>query len=128
MGSITGTEVYYAITDHLRDMEDLNEGLFTDPTIDWNPLSGFELGCGQSEFYNISELEPDLEDLDVVLFRVEASAGTQSSVEMVQLLVEEVTADPAIPTVSEWGLIVITLLMLTAGTVVLGRRRRAAAA
>ena len=33
-----------------------------------------------------------------------------------------------IPTVSEWGLIVMTLLLLTAGTVVLGRRRRAAAA
>ena len=32
-----------------------------------------------------------------------------------------------IPTVSEWGLIVLTLLLLTAGTVVLGRRRRAAA-
>ncbi len=35
--------------------------------------------------------------------------------------------DP-IPTVSEWGLVVMTLLVLTAGTVVIGRRRRAAAA
>lgn len=35
---------------------------------------------------------------------------------------------PAIPTVSEWGLIVMTLLLLTAGTVVLRRRRRLAAA
>jgi hypothetical protein len=34
----------------------------------------------------------------------------------------------AIPTVSEWGLIVMTLLVLTAGTVLLGRRRRPAAA
>ena len=33
-----------------------------------------------------------------------------------------------IPTVSEWGLIVITLLGLTAGTVIFGRRRRPAAA
>ncbi len=32
-----------------------------------------------------------------------------------------------IPAVSEWGLIVMTLLLLTAGTVVLGRRRPAAA-
>ena len=31
----------------------------------------------------------------------------------------------SIPTVSEWGLIVMTLLLLTAGTVVLGRRRKA---
>lgn len=33
-----------------------------------------------------------------------------------------------IPTVSEWGLIILTLLGLTAGTIVFGRRRRAAAA
>ncbi len=33
-----------------------------------------------------------------------------------------------IPTVSEWGLIVMTLLALTAGTIVFGRRRKPAAA
>lgn len=36
------------------------------------------------------------------------------------------TIPPPIPTVSEWGLIVLTLLELTAGTIVIGRRRRAA--
>jgi hypothetical protein len=35
--------------------------------------------------------------------------------------------ESGIPTVSEWGLIILTLLLLTAGTVVIGRRRRAAA-
>ena len=29
-----------------------------------------------------------------------------------------------VPTVSEWGLVLLTLLLLTAGTVVIGRRRR----
>ena len=33
-----------------------------------------------------------------------------------------------IPTMSEWGMIIMTLLLLTAGTVVFGRRRAAAAA
>lgn len=33
-----------------------------------------------------------------------------------------------VPTLSEWGLIIMALLMLTAGTVVFGRRRRPAAA
>ncbi len=33
--------------------------------------------------------------------------------------------DPAIPTVSEWGLVVMTLLTLTAGTIILVRPRRA---
>ncbi len=32
-----------------------------------------------------------------------------------------------VPTVSEWGLIVLTLLAMTGGTVILGRRRTAAA-
>lgn len=36
--------------------------------------------------------------------------------------------EPAIPTVSEWGLIVMTLLALTAGTIVFARRRRPAVA
>jgi hypothetical protein len=35
---------------------------------------------------------------------------------------------PTIPTVSEWGLIVLTLLLLTAGGIVIARRRRSAAA
>ena len=36
-----------------------------------------------------------------------------------------ITGDPfLIPTVSEWGLIVMTVLFLTAGTIVFGRRRR----
>ena len=33
-----------------------------------------------------------------------------------------------IPTVSEWGLIVLTLLGMTAGTIILARRRRPATA
>ena len=35
-------------------------------------------------------------------------------------------AQPAIPATSEWGLVVMTLLALTVGTVVLGRPRRRA--
>jgi len=37
------------------------------------------------------------------------------------------TRQEHIPTVSEWGLIVMALLLMTAGTVVIGRRRPAAA-
>ncbi|MFH1418380.1 MAG: IPTL-CTERM sorting domain-containing protein [Planctomycetota bacterium] len=38
------------------------------------------------------------------------------------------TRPDAVPTVSEWGLIIMTLLLLTAGTIVFARRRRPAAA
>ncbi len=40
---------------------------------------------------------------------------------------EEVECPEPIPTVSEWGLIGLTLLLLTAGTIILAKRRRAAA-
>ena len=35
--------------------------------------------------------------------------------------------NPFIPTVSEWGLIIMTLLLLTAGTIIFARRRKVAA-
>lgn len=41
---------------------------------------------------------------------------------------EEIEEPAPIPTVSQWGLIVMTLLLLTGGTILLGRRRRLAAA
>ncbi len=44
-------------------------------------------------------------------------------------MISSITVNPAaIPTVSEWGLIVMTLLALTAGTIVFGRWRRPAVA
>ncbi|MCK4659485.1 MAG: IPTL-CTERM sorting domain-containing protein [Phycisphaerae bacterium] len=40
----------------------------------------------------------------------------------------EVSPSSPIPTVSEWGMIAMTLLLLTTGTIVIGRQRRLAAA
>ncbi len=46
-----------------------------------------------------------------------------------QGMIGSITVNAApIPTVSEWGLIIMTLLLLTAGTIVIARRRRPAAA
>ncbi len=42
--------------------------------------------------------------------------------------VPETPPPPLVPTVSEWGLIVLTLLGMTAGTILLARRHRPAAA
>ena len=44
-----------------------------------------------------------------------------------EVCVDGVCVSP-IPTVSEWGLIIMTLLALTAGTIVFARRRRPAVA
>ena len=44
-------------------------------------------------------------------------------------MISSITVNSAeIPTVSEWGLIIMTLLALTAGTIVFGRRRKPALA
>ena len=45
-----------------------------------------------------------------------------------QLVIDTISTGPEIPTVSEWGLIIMTLLLLTAGTIVFRRWRRPAAA
>ena len=52
----------------------------------------------------------------------------QQSLDLAFVITGEPPAPPPIPTVSEWGLIIMTLLLLTAGTVVFARRRRPAAA
>jgi len=58
--------------------------------------------------------------IDAIIQRVEDGSGHVA--DALALLAS------IVPTVSEWGLIVMALVVLTAGTVVLGRRRRATAA
>ena len=83
MGTISGTEVFYAITDVERPMEELNGDLITDPSITWLPLSDFVLDYLDTVSYDLGYHEDD----DVVLFRFEASGEGQSSAEIVQALV-----------------------------------------
>jgi len=114
LGTITVSNVYYAVTNVERPMVDLDEALYTDPGITWVPLTGFSLDYGQTNAIDLGALNPQ----DVLLFRCAASAGGETSEEIIQV------ALPTIPTVSEWGLIILTLLLLTAGTIVFARRRR----
>ena len=58
--------------------------------------------------------------------RIEITVKSDGTLALKSLRLDEFHTP--IPTVSEWGLIVITLLLLTAGTVVIGRRRRPATA
>jgi hypothetical protein len=115
-GPITGTEVYYAITDTEYSMEELDSTLYNDPSITWNPLSNFLLSYGDSTTYNLGNLLVG----DVVLFRFMASGEGETSEEMVQYVV--VAQD--IPTLPEWGMIILTVLLL-ATAVWLMRKRKA---
>lgn len=89
-GPVTGTEVYYAITDVERSMEELNEDRIADPNITWVGLNNFGLGYGATTFYNLGQREPD----DIVIFRVrvQPTGVGDSTLEMVQFRVGELSA------------------------------------
>lgn len=114
LGPITGTDVYYAITDHRRTLEDLNEDLYNDPEITWVALPDFLLSnAGDTDSYNLGELEPS----DIVLLRFVASGEGISTPTIHQL-----QPNAPIPTLSQWGLIVMAGLLLTVGAIVIRRR------
>lgn len=123
LGPITGTDVYYGIIDVNRPLEELNEELYDDPDITWVQLADFQLSSGADPCsYNLGILS----STDFVLFRFVASAeGTQTET------IHQFQPSPPIrrpPTVSEWGLIVMALLLALAGTIAIVRRKQQIAA
>ena len=46
LGPITGTDVYYAVSNIERSFEQLNGDLYIDPDITWNQLDDFQLDMG----------------------------------------------------------------------------------
>jgi hypothetical protein len=122
LGPITGTNVYWAATDHLRPLTELNDALYTDPSLTWAPLDDFSLlGSGATQDYTLSG--PGLDSASFLLLRfVAAGEGLSTpTIQQIPLAVH------AIPTVSQWGLIILTLLLLASGIFVVYRRRLPAA-
>lgn len=118
LGPITVSDAYYAVTNVERPLESLNDGLLADPAVTWVPLDGCTLNYGETKTFEL----PPLATPKVLLFRCDAEAGGEVSREYVQFRL------PGVPTVSEWGLIILTLLLLTVGTILVARRRRPVAA
>lgn len=118
LGGITVSNVSYAICNVARPLEELNDGLLADPTLTWVPLGGFSLSYGEMTPLDLGPIAAP----EVVLLRFEAVGGGQTTTEIIQFRA------PSVPTVSEWGLIILTLLLLTAGTILVARRRRVATA
>lgn len=118
LGEVDLTDVHYAITDVWRTMEELNEDLFTDRDIDWIALESGPINYEGTVSYEIPQLAPE----DVLLFRFEATEEVQTSREILQY-----GKPRAIPAVSEWGVVVMVLLVLSAGTIVFRRFRAVAA-
>ena len=98
--------------------------------------SGQEEATGGWSVGDVTVTESDgqlqVSDLDGLDFSHAVGSGfTQEDFEqtdvVLQFLTTTAVAKPT-PTVSEWGMIIMTLLLLTAGTVIFGRARRRAAA
>lgn len=119
LGTVYGRDVQYAIADYVRPLEDLNEDLFT--SITWTDMDecDFELTTfGATDSCSLGALDPS----DVVLLRFYTGASGTDGYELVQFRM----SDLSIPTMTEWGVVVMTMLLLTAATIVYMRKRAVA--
>ncbi len=113
-GPFDVTGVQYAITDHLRPLEALNDSLLGVPSLTWIPLSDVTLDFDEERLYNLGNLGDDF----VILVRFEAEAMGMQTQEMIQYPI-----GPTIPTLPEWGLIILTMLLLATAVWLMRKRR-----
>jgi len=119
-GPITITEANFAVIDEPLRMEALDRELLDQHNIPWQALDGPTiLNHGETGSYNLGQLTPG----DVVLLSFTVSGDGQTSEQMLQFKVPRA----AIPALYQWGLIIMAVLLVTAGVVVILRKRRATA-
>ncbi|HUV35861.1 MAG TPA: T9SS type A sorting domain-containing protein, partial [Patescibacteria group bacterium] len=82
VGPISGTQVYYAITDSIRSMDELNDDLYTDPAITWYPLNDFTVDYGDSVTF---DLRGRLNANHVMLLRYELSGAGLTAQDILQM-------------------------------------------
>ncbi len=120
LGTIYGRDVQYAVTDYFRPLDELNEDLFT--SISWTDMNecDFELtSLGATASCDLGAIDQS----DTVLFRFYTGPSGTDNYELVQFCMSET----CIPAVSQWGILVIALLLAAGGTMVIRRRRAMAA-
>ena len=123
LGPIEGKEVHYALPNVLHPPEALSEDVFDAPGIQWEPLDPFALAnTADTKVYPLGEIARG----HPLLFRFYSEDPPDEGVRDYEIL-RICVLDMCIPTVSEWGMVVIALLILGAGTVVIRRRRAMAA-
>lgn len=120
VGTVSGSQVYYALSDTLFALEALNENLFTDPSITWQSLSNFNnLAPEQTASYDIGPQGFG----KVVLFRflVTGKDSTATNYTTTEIAQFEITTP--YPTMTQWGLIIFAGLFILALIFVIRRRR-----
>lgn len=126
LGTIDGRDVHYAVVGRFRSMGELNEGLFSDASIGWQALDNFTLdydgvGNPKSKIYDLGAHD----DAAVLLLRFYTGASGTDKYEVLQFCMHE--HGKCIPAVSQWGVVVIALLLTAGGTIMIRRRRAMAA-
>ena len=113
--TIYATNVYWAIVVHRFSLSDLNDSLFTLPSITWNPLSNFQLLYGQSMSIPLGDLP--VNKYLLLRFHAEQAGGILPTTELWQIPIP-----PQVPAFTQWGLIILVALIVFSTWVVLRRR------
>ncbi len=126
IGTFTVTNAYYANTQGtVYTLDQLNESLYTDPSITWHALpSSFDLAYNQATTW---DLGPDAAFApgDNVLVRFTLSDGTELADDIAQFQNTDLVSVPGLPW---WGAILLALILVTIGFAALRRGRRTDAA
>lgn len=111
LGNMTLTQIAWAPADQTYSMNELNDEL----PVSWSPFSDTVIAYGGTATYDIGSFEM----YDVVLFRVTSQVGsTPAATTVMQFQM------PQVPSLTEWGLIALAVLVLATGVWVVIRRRR----
>ncbi|MBU0640461.1 MAG: IPTL-CTERM sorting domain-containing protein [Planctomycetes bacterium] len=118
--TITILHPHYAVFPEAIPLEDLNtQNTALAAALQPFSVSSFDVAYGDCATQDIPGAVPEGSAV-VLRYEVEAGGSQAETLDFVQFI----AVQPAVPTVSEWGLIVMALLLLTAGAVIVRRRRR----
>ncbi len=129
IGPITISDVYWATPTREFDMAELDGRLYdrTDPLYDpslavWQSLDAPNdpVASGETARFELGNLSEGT----IVLFRFKAEGAGQTSEEMIQFEVPPEVPPVEPPTLSQWGLIIMALLLVTVGAIMIRKRRQ----
>ncbi len=111
LGDMTLTQIAWAPVDRTYSMDELNDEL----PVGWIPFSDTVIAYSGTASYSIG----DFEMYDVVLFRYTSDVdGMAATTNVIQFQM------PRVPSLTEWGLVALTVLVLATGVWIVVRRRR----
>jgi len=115
-GPINLSQVYYAFSEIGRPLEDLDSTLFDSPDLAWHQLNDVGLAYQDSVQIDIGRPRGAY-----VLFRFDLDGADGQSYYVIQRYLGK---GWKVPSLTEWGLFILVLLLIASGIVVIRNRRR----